>query len=114
ANQIHEAQALLSQSRQILVGTELGLPKLLAAITQAKLYLDRGDVAGCEAMLGALDALPDSLRNPRIRAILCYERMRARWRAGRRADDLIAHYDLHSRCVRVETLFQDTYQEEHL
>lgn len=114
ANQIHEAQALLSQSRQILVGTELGLPKLLAAITQAKLYLDRGDVAGCEAMLGALDALPDSLRNPRIRAILCYERMRARWRAGRRADDLIAQYELHSRCVRVETLFQDTYQEEHL
>lgn len=114
ANQIQEAQVLLGRARQILGGTDLGLPKLLGAITQAKLYLHRGDFDGSEALLCALNALPESQRNPRIQAILCYERMRTRLRAGRRADDLIEQYELQARCVRVETLFQDTYQEEHL
>lgn len=114
ANQMQPAWQLLQQSLKVLQKTELGLPRLLASITQAKLFLDQGDVAGAEALLTSLDGLPETQRNPRIQAIICYERMRTRWHACRRADDLVAHYGLHDRCVRVETLFQDTYQEEHL
>lgn len=114
ANQMQPARQLLLQSLKVLQKTELGLPRLLACITQAKLFLDQGDVTRAEALLASLDGLPETQRNPRIQAIICYERMRTRWYVGQRADDLVAHYALHARCVRVETLFQDAYQEEHL
>lgn len=114
ANQIQPTQRLLTQSLQVLQKSELGLPRLLASVTQAKLFLDQGDSARAESLLVALDRLPEALRNPRIQAIICYERMRARWSAGQPVSDLVEHYQLQNRCVRVETLFQDTYQEEHL
>lgn len=113
-NQIQVARQLLGQSRHILQKIDLGLPRLLSDITQAKLFLDQGDLERAEVLLASLDDLPETLRNPRIQAIICYERMRTRWCTGRRADDFVQHYALLNRCVRVETLFQDTYQEEHL
>ena len=113
-NQTQAARELLAQSLHVLQKIDLGLPRMLAGITQAKLFLEQNDVERAEALLTSLDELPDTQRNPRIQAILCYEQMRTRWCTGRRADDLIQHYALLSRSVRVETLFQDTYQEEHL
>lgn len=111
---IADADRVLTRAMSGLQMSGMALPLVLARITRAKIMISRDRLQDAETMLAQLDELVELQRNTRLQALVCYEKMRLRFYAGQRADDLIARYDLASRCVQVETLFLDEYQEEHL
>ncbi len=108
------AEQVLAGAMTRLQASGIALPLVLARVTRAKIQIGSGQHREAEVMLAQLEELAELKRSTRLQALVCYEKMRLRFYAGQRADDLIAHYGLADRCVQVETLFLDEYQEEHL
>ncbi|HVL00894.1 MAG TPA: LuxR C-terminal-related transcriptional regulator [Dongiaceae bacterium] len=111
---VEMAEPLLVPALKRIAPCHFSLPLTLGAVTRARILLRSGQQRAAERMLEQLDELVDIQRNHRLRAFVCFEKMRQRLASGTQADDLIARYELNAQPVHVETLFREQFQEEHL